>query len=1371
MKTTNKIILMTILLSVSLGIYAQSPLWLVGSNYYDQNLVPLFLPTPAGPSGLDYTGQQAQYAANAWHNPQTGALLFFVVDGVVYDSEGYYLGSLDEYNTPVNNDKMRGISEISIVPDPGDCKRFYIIGGKRKPTTVNPVLPPGAVGVPANEVNSELFYGVVNLALPRDNFNTNRIGSLELLDDNFNSGYILPLKALVPTNQKYNDVSNWSGLDFIAISPKNNDQHFLFYQDKFGLIYTFRISQTGIQYINNSVVDTRTGIAPSFSSPNQYIEHVSRAELEVITMSNGNYRVVGTSYNPVFNNVNNSIQPAQKVYRLDFSIQGSPLISSFTQYQHHSNNSTGQTLIRSIEISPNKNFVYFTSINNNIFERSIYCLDMQTFNLVPLPGISDAATLPFKHSLIERANNGTAEGFLLIAKEDGAYRILNPNTPSTAALSASSVIPVNLQKSRMNYPNNPWWDDRVGLYLLPDQMDFDPNCQVGCNTFACGSSYRSASIPGDDAAAEECCHFYSNLPGPGHTKPIFENITVSSSATWSPGSVISGVTIPANGQFRVTGNITIMPGVSLTMNNLFIEFSPTSKIVVSRGSTAASTGARLTTNNTTLTASNTCGECYMWLGIEAQGYSSTAQSSIGQSRVSITNNSLIEYAHFGVATARILSIGMLDPLTLTNRGGARITSNRSKFLNNKFDVFFTRYMNHSNLSSFSFCEFITDENLKSDIVTNPVHINIRENKGIEIRACRFENETPINETNLTRGIGVKTLNSNFLVATFPGQTPSKFNKLQFGIQTSASNSGLFYGVYSSEFNDNFYGIHSRGERNNIVRQNTFNVFNSVIFLSPLPETFGVYLEACNKYTVTKNVFNCANQVGSGEQVFGCVVDNSGPFPNVINDNDFTYLHTGGVTRRQNAAYTGQKPGGLQWLCNRFDSDYQYDLWMQTNSNLNPTQGSAAIVGGQIVLNPAGNVFYSTNNPDRHIHMEATVPPITYFAHPGPGGIPIVSSNVGVFTSQQIPACVPMQNLAPNLRAERLTLFQEKNDITRTIDYGNTDSLILAILDEYLTSEQRRNLMMNEQISISDDVLIKYIETDPSHSNLYQVLVYNSPLTQSAIRYMMEVSSLPNGMKQQVLLLQMGISELEAKQHAAQDYDLRIHFLETLYTEMILTDSTIVNPLQEIINMYEETPEMNFEIQESLFNLYLTTHNIQKSDSINAILKGIVNDSYYAYMNDLAVASLTSDYYTILQDSSVVLMLEEIAELYDYRDASRAQALLTHFLGYEFEPVTIMGPRNMSYPKYSYDGSTLETVSIFPNPAQDHFFIVFDENADVSQTREVKVYDLSGVLQFTREMKANDYVLEVKTENMAEGMYLVVISADGKEISTQKVAVR
>ncbi len=76
-----------------------------------------------------------------------------------------------------------------------------------------------------------------------------------------------------------------------------------------------------------------------------------------------------------------------------------------------------------------------------------------------------------------------------------------------------------------------------------------------------------------------------------------------------------------------------------------------------------------------------------------------------------------------------------------------------------------------------------------------------------------------------------------------------------------------------------------------------------------------------------------------------------------------------------------------------------------------------------------------------------------------------------------------------------------------------------------------------------------------------------------------------------------------------------------------------------------------------------------------------------------------------------------------------------------------------------------------NPASDHFFIVFDENADVSQKHEARVYDLAGNLQFTRSFDDNAYVLEINTENMTQGMYIVVISENGTDIGTYKVAVR
>ncbi len=207
---------------------AQSPIWVVGNNFVIDGF-PDALPTPAGPSGLDYAGQQAQYAANAWHHPQTGALLFFVVDGVVYDNEGYYLGSLNEFNDPYSNTKrIMGFSEVSIVPDPGDCKRFYIIGSSPNASFLN--SPP--INAPAAniaDVFGEMHYAVVNLGLPREYFNETRMGTLENLSTGFE--YIKSLRALIPAGQKYanNQNTGWTSVDFLAVSPKNSsNQHLIF---------------------------------------------------------------------------------------------------------------------------------------------------------------------------------------------------------------------------------------------------------------------------------------------------------------------------------------------------------------------------------------------------------------------------------------------------------------------------------------------------------------------------------------------------------------------------------------------------------------------------------------------------------------------------------------------------------------------------------------------------------------------------------------------------------------------------------------------------------------------------------------------------------------------------------------------------------------------------------------------------------------------------------------------------------------------------------------------------------------------------------------------------------------------------------------
>jgi hypothetical protein len=185
-------------------------------------------------------------------------------------------------------------------------------------------------------------------------------------------------------------------------------------------------------------------------------------------------------------------------------------------------------------------------------------------------------------------------------------------------------------------------------------------------------------------------------------------------------------------------------------------------------------------------------------------------------------------------------------------------------------------------------------------------------------------------------------------------------------------------------------------------------------------------------------------------------------------------------------------------------------------------------------------------------------------------------------------------------------------------------------------------------------------------------------------------------------------------------------------------------------------------------------NATQADSLNTILKSINTDQEYAILNDLAVAAIPTDYYTVIYDDSLLIaQLEDMAYNSDYMYAYPARAILSGVLGYKFEyPIDEeFENRSAILPSYKYDGTPIEIITIFPNPTTDNFFIVFDENADVSQNREARVYDLAGNLQFTRSFDDNAYVLEINTDNMTKGMYIVVISANGTDIGTYKVAVR
>jgi hypothetical protein len=1365
-------LLMASSLIISQLCLAQSPLWVIGSNYVDYNSPPPIqansLPTPTGTDV--YEGQQARATHNAYHNPVTGQLLFFIIDGVIYDNEGYIIEDLIQNSG--SGTGMWGYAETLIVPDPGNCKRFYIIAG----SWIDQQTP---------NVDASAMFAVLDLSIPRVSFNQNRMGALvsEFISGQNTIAYNL-ITSIVPNGQHYNAIQH--APIHIACTPKlANNTYLLVVQMGTLINYNFVISASGINYVFDSALTIEQFMpASQVFSPNQTINGIgdlvfSRSELEIFQKPNGNFTVIGNQrrsmpiFNPDINDFTGHV--IEVIYKYDIDGQTLwPIQGSYQEYQHWVSQTpvSPMSLIKGFELSPDKNYLYFTSTPNSALPKSVYCLDMNTFQLVNLPNIPNSNHL--QYSRIERASNGS----IYFAAADGLHVLSMPDAPALASISFQ--IPVTLNLADMYQNGTPNWQDNFGQYLLPDQLDFDPNCQIGCYSYTCG----------DGSADESCCNFYSAF-----VPNSFHDIVVSENTTWQPGGVVNGQTIPSgsNVTLKIEGNITILPGATLNINNLRLEFSPTSRIIVSRGATTSSAGAQLNVNNSTLTVWENCGDCYMWQGVQVVGYSQIS-SNLPQGKVQFSNNSVVEYAYVGVSNARLngtfsgpqgsFFIGPTIPTTM----GGRIEAIQTTFRNNLHDAYFLPY-NHQHQSLFDRCLFITNDNLKTNIVTRPTHIVVLNNRDVFIRGGRFENETDFLANQQNRGTGILSVNSQVLINFFGTTQSTRFNKLETGINAMSSNSPFNLHVSSAVFNDNITGVFALGENRIAILESRFNVFRN-------PDgsaTRGVVFDGCNAYRVEDNVFDGTNPFSTESyNNFGIVVSNSGPFANVIEKNQFLKLNNAATAVGENAVdYVFinplRPPRGLQYLCNEFNDNMNSISVRQ--GTIAPHQGDcfSLVIPGVININrirPAGNIFSNNNIEDYHIWVSENMSMLRYFYND------LAFYNEPLTNSSNVTpiACTPSPNivvcgdtyrqnegLTVNLLLDkRKERFNQRKSLELNLDFGNRDSVLALLTNPQIAPVKKRDMLNKGTNIISDEVFITYINSNPPVNMLYNVLEKNSPLSPRVLAVMHDNSRMPNGMKQQIMQLQYGTSQYEAYAQVLQDIQLELNAIESVIVETCSFDSTGLYCFTNVVEMYENTPIKDELYQERLFSAYVGANMSNEADSLARILKSNKNDANYNFLIDLAVQSTSMNYFEILSaDSTIIENLEMLAEGDDYHIAPRARAILSGYLGYQFdfELPEESGIRSM-HVSHNFDNGTIHNpITIFPNPASDNFFIVFDQHADVSQNREARIYDLTGNLQFTRSFDDNAYVLEINTDNMTKGMYIVVISSNGTDVGTYKVAVR
>jgi hypothetical protein len=404
-----QIILLSLLLIIfTNGIFSQQlENWGITSKFIDFN--PSFsvsnLLAPGG--GSNYTGTKAGYSQTSYHDP-LGNLMFFIVDGLVYDHAGYYIGNL---GTGLN-------TEIIVIPanEESYCGDYY------------------------------LFYGSSNYS--------SRVYWRMLRMDQQNPNFSDPTKKGLLSSANYIGLSLTGGCQslMLGITPKvaNGDRY----------LYAANCSHLNkILIQSNGTFTFQNG----WLMPNNYTSHGLRSELEIVKLANNTYKVA-VPY--LYESSPPTLTYHWEIAVFDLNTSGNYTVGTATYWGALSASTT--QLFKGFEFSPDGQYLYFTQTHSpylkyiNLGSTLVYELKAQ-YTPSSIPNASE-----FKDRQIEL---GTDNKLYYVANNRLAS-LANPNTPTTSTWTnsvsgtqfTSNFYPLTYGQYSPTSPD-------YGLRLLLDQID------------------------------------------------------------------------------------------------------------------------------------------------------------------------------------------------------------------------------------------------------------------------------------------------------------------------------------------------------------------------------------------------------------------------------------------------------------------------------------------------------------------------------------------------------------------------------------------------------------------------------------------------------------------------------------------------------------------------------------------------------------------------------------------------------------------------------------------------------------------------------------------------------------------------------------
>ncbi|MFN3916930.1 MAG: T9SS type A sorting domain-containing protein [Flavobacteriales bacterium] len=1253
--------------------------------------------------------------------------------------------------TAVNGNRIIGRSGVSIVQDPGNCKKYYIFAADGVPA-----LQPGF-----GEGDVNPYYAILDLELPRSTYNTSRMGELLMYPTGETA---LNLSSLPPA---YNDNhgSGKNGGVMFAITPLNaNKEHFIFVSTAIGNIRKYVLSPSGLTHSGQGFYSLDgTTLVPNTSTWDHWTE---RGELEVIPY-NGGYRIAGTiksDHNGVF--------------VADLNASGNLIAGTHQPFFYFE--PTQQRLeIRGVEFSPSGEYLYLThnvAANAVNFPFPVEYINISTGTSSPLLSIPLSEAMDFRFSQLEVA----VDGKLYMATADRLATLTNPNNPASATWN-NSAISITYNLSDLNFKT---------AYLLPNQIDGQA-CVTGC--FDCTLN---------EGDKDNCCPFFAEF-----TFEEKDPFVATTTATWSPGAgnnPFGSIT----GEVYVNQDIIIPHNTVVRIQGMTFYFSPTSRVVVQRGLTNTSPGGKLILDNTVFTADNRCGECYMWPGVQVWGHNNVNQGIVNlsptvhtspQGALYMVNNSKIEHAYTGAKAYRQYPTTAID----LSHGGGVIIAAGSTFRNNQRDVELRSYP-FKNISRFTLTKFTTDGLLNKPGVSIIEHAFLAEVDNINFFGCEFKNYTP-ELFGQARGNGILALRARFFVdeqcvniLNCSNTIPSVFENLRGGVIASSSNPLITFKVDRSRFINNFTGIFSSGINNLVVQRNQFEVYRSLAPNFTL-NTLGLHLVTCSGYKVMENdftEFNDPDVTTPGGNTYGIVVDNSGVLDNEIYKNTFHGIRVGGQSQKINSeVYDPALPNpnniGLRWKCNTFFDDiYQADLGVASGRIAYQQGHCLSHLNPDAVKTPAGNKFsHSTFNPTNDIWVNTGVLSFNYAHHADlittplyytPIAVPQQCSGATPIYFDETNSCptkirtLPTVNLISFIGSQMQIIKDEIAIKEELIDGGDTDYLLQQISGN-LPAGELKDLLLAASPYLTDDVILAYIATNPAAGHLNQIIGANSPVS-SQVWNAVSAMNIPNGIKKQLSNAQTGVS---AMTYLINEMDEMRVTRESYIDELLsiyLLDTLIEGRLDSVIVILRE--EGRLERTRQLCDAYLLDGDLTRADSTRTeIVNETGHDNFcrmVTYSIDAANHNCPAE--LVATDPVQRQAVEDIAnDPNDRTNCVRAEAILSMAFdmnfNYQIEPLIASNHAPVFFSENKVDEWLKEPVRLFPNPTNEELYIVINEESEYLQRVTVAFFNIMGQQVYSLNAPNGVQTISVMLDSLPSGIYLVAVSVNGVNISTQKVTVK